>query len=55
MKTYQVTVIGTVERVVLVEADSIESAQNTAEKEWSSLTGGIIETAETVAAIELEG
>ncbi len=55
MAQYQVTVIGTVERVVFVEADCLESAQSTAEGEWAALTGGIIETAETVAAIELEG
>jgi hypothetical protein len=55
MKKYQVTVIGTVERTVVVEADSLESAQSTAEGEWSALTGGIIETAETVEAIEMEG
>tara|TARA_R100001163_G_C5062318_1_gene199391 strand:+ start:2012 stop:2179 length:168 start_codon:yes stop_codon:yes gene_type:complete len=55
MAQYKITVIGTVERTVIVEADSLESAQSTAEGEWSALTGGIITTAETVAAIEMEG
>jgi hypothetical protein len=55
MAQYQIIVIGTVERTVLVEADNLESAQSTAEAEWSALTGGVITTAETVSAIELEG
>lgn len=55
MTQYQVTVIGTVERVVFVEADNLESAKSTAEGEWAALTGGIITTAETVSAIEMEG
>jgi hypothetical protein len=55
MKTYQIKVMGTVERTVFVEADSLESAKSTAEGEWSAMTGGIIETAETVSAIEMEG
>ena len=55
MAQYEITVIGTVERTVIVEADCLESAQSTAEGEWSALTGGIIETAETVEAIEMEG
>jgi len=55
MAQYQITVIGTVERTVFVEADSLESAQSTAEGEWAALTGGIITTAETVSAIEMEG
>ena len=55
MAQYQVIVIGMVERTVIVEADCTESAQSTAEGEWAALTGGIITTAETVSAIELEG
>lgn len=55
MAQYQITVIGTVERVVLVEADNLDSAKSAAEAEWSALTGGVIETAETVSAIETEG
>jgi len=55
MKTYQIKVMGTVERTVIVEADCVESAQSTAEGEWAALTGGIITTAESVEAIELEG
>ena len=55
MAQYQVTVIGTVERTVIVEADGLESAQSTAEGEWAALTGGIITTAESVEAVELEG
>ena len=55
MAQYQITVIGTVERTVIVEADCVESAQSTAEGEWAALTGGIITTAESVEAIELEG
>ena len=53
MKTYEITVIGTVERTVVIEADCLESAESTAEGEWAALTGGIITTAETVEAIEI--
>ena len=55
MAQYQIKVIGTVERTVIVEADSLESAQSAAEGEWAALTGGIITTAESVSATELEG
>ena len=54
MKTYEITVMGTVERTVVVEADSLESAQSSAESEWARLTGGNIFTTETVSAIERE-
>lgn len=54
MKTYQVIVIGMVERTITVEAENLESAKNTAEGEWSALTGGVIQTAETVSAVEIE-
>ena len=55
MKTYEITVIGTVERTVVVEADCLDSAESGAEAEWARLTGGNIFTAETVSAVEREG
>jgi predicted secreted protein len=54
MQTYHITVIGMVERTVTVEAENLESAKSTAEGEWAALTGGVIETTETVSAVEVE-
>tara|TARA_Y100001951_G_scaffold97933_1_gene98154 strand:+ start:1114 stop:1284 length:171 start_codon:yes stop_codon:yes gene_type:complete len=53
-KKYEISVLGTVERTVFVEADSLESAERAAEARWSGLTGGIKETAEIVSAVEIE-
>jgi len=45
MQKYTVTVIGLVERIITVEADSLEHAEHAAECEWAAMTGGIIQTA----------
>ena len=54
-KTYSILVMGTVERRVIVTGKSLEEAETNAHKEWASLTGGEISTAESVEAHEIEG
>ena len=53
-KQYEISVIGTVERTVIVSGASLEEAQSNAETEWSALTGGYITTAEIVEAHEVD-
>ena len=53
-KTYSILVMGTVERRVIVTGKSLEEAETNAHKEWASLTGGEISTAESVEAVEAQ-
>jgi len=47
-KTYSVLVLGTVERRVVVTADTLAEAESKAVREWASLLGGHVGTAECV-------
>ncbi len=49
-KTYSVLVLGTVERRVVVTADTLAEAESKAEREWASLLGGHVHTAECAEA-----
>jgi len=54
-KTYEILVMGTVERRVIVSGGSLAEAEASAYSEWSNLTGGYIKTAECIEAHEIEG
>lgn len=54
MGTYTIKVIGLVEREVTVEAENIDAAMDDAEIEWAALTGGIVQSAEIVIAVQEE-
>ena len=53
-KSYSILVMGTVERRLNVTGNSLAEAEANAHKEWASLTGGEISTAESVEAHEIE-
>ena len=54
MATYEMLIMGTVERRVIVSGDSFAEAEANAYSEWAALTGGHISTAESIEAHEIK-
>ena len=54
MATYEMLIMGTVERRVIVSGDSFAQAEANAYSEWAALTGGHIGTAESIEAHKIK-
>jgi presenilin-like A22 family membrane protease len=54
MAKYEISIMGTVERRVIVSGNSFAEAEANAFTEWAALTGGYIGTAESIEAHKIE-
>ena len=54
MAKYEMLIMGTVERRVIVSGNSFAEAEANAYSEWAALTGGHIGTAESIAAHKIK-